>query len=282
MMRSQRTSTNYLRLALLACVLIACIQTASPQNSADDEKPWFDSFVRWATPLPPESFNSRGKIEQMYRQKLAAEGLTPSRVEQRWSSILKQQGGNEGWSTLFLNKRYSAGWYEGTPPSKYLVEFAKGRVAGKVLDCGTGAGRNAVLLASLGWDVTGIDISDVALERANALADKAGVKIRYFLSSYREFNWGKDGWDLIVNIDSWDGEGRTASTFAAAPLREALKPGGLLYIESHLPALTSSDQTLVKAFSGLKVVKYELSVDPDWTGASNKMVMFIAQRPTHQ
>jgi len=34
-----------------------------------------------------------------------------------------------------------------------------------------GAGRNAVLLAGLGWDVTGIDISYVALKQASALAE---------------------------------------------------------------------------------------------------------------
>ena len=277
-MKIQLISARNWHLALLACVLIVCIQTAWPQDNAG-EKSWLETFLQWATPLAPENFNSRGKIEQMYREKLAAEGLTPAQVEERWSSIIKQQRGSEGWSTLFINKRYSAGWYEGTPPSKHLVEFAKGKAAATALDCGMGAGRNAVMLASLGWDVTGIDISGVALDRARALAEKAGVKIRPILSSYRDFDWGKARWDLIVNIDSWDGEGRASSTFAAAPLQGALKPGGFLYIESHLPALTSPDQLLVKAFSDLRVVKHEISLDPEWTGASNKMVIFIAQRP---
>jgi len=47
-----------------------------PQSRIADEKPSFDSFLEWAKALPPENFNSRGKIEQMYKEKLGAEGLT--------------------------------------------------------------------------------------------------------------------------------------------------------------------------------------------------------------
>jgi 2-polyprenyl-3-methyl-5-hydroxy-6-metoxy-1,4-benzoquinol methylase len=70
-----------------------------------------------------------------------------------------------------------------------------------------GAGRNAVFLASLGWDVTGIDISDVAIERAKSLAATNAVKRTAISTSFREFDWGKDKWDLILNMvrqkNSW-------------------------------------------------------------------------------
>ncbi len=130
---------------------------ASPQVFSAEEKSWLQSFLQWARLLPPENFP--GKIEQLYRQRLAAEGLKPAEIEQRWSSIRKQRNDNEDWARLALDKRYAGGWYQGEPPSRFLVEFVKRKAVGKVLDCGMGAGRNAVFLASLGWEVTGVDIS---------------------------------------------------------------------------------------------------------------------------
>jgi methylase of polypeptide subunit release factors len=42
----------------------------------------------------------------------------------------------------------------------------QGRKPGTALDWGMGQGRNAIYLAGQGWDVTGVDISDVAVEQA--------------------------------------------------------------------------------------------------------------------
>jgi SAM-dependent methyltransferase len=264
------------RSALLALPLL--LPPGVGRSQTADKRAWFEDFVTWAKTLPAENFNVRGRIEQLYRQKLAASGLPADRIDERWASILEQQRDSETWSTLALDKRFAAGWYEGTPPSKPLAEFLKGKQPGTALDCGMGAGRNSVLLATLGWDVTGIDISEVAVERAAALAKRNGVKIRPVRVSYRDFDWGTNRWDLIVNVDSWDGEGQTPSTFAAAPIRAALKPAGFLYIESHLRALTSSDRPLAKIFSGLQLLQYTRGTDADWQGANKEIVVFVARK----
>ena len=248
------------------------------RSQTADKGAWFEDFVTWAKTLPAENFNVRGRVEQLYREKLAASGLPSDRLDERWASILKQQRDSEVWSRLALDKRFAAGWYEGMPPSKPLAEFLKGKKPGAALDCGMGAGRNSVLLATLGWEVTGIDISDVAVKRAEAFAERNGVKIRPVRVSYRDFDWGTNRWDLIVNVDSWDGEGETPSTFAVAPIRAALKPGGFLYIESHLRALTSVDRPLAKIFSDLQLVQYTRDVDAGWEGANKEIVVFVAKK----
>ena len=61
-----------------------------------------------------------------------------------------------------------------SPPNAVLMRFAEGelRRAGRarVLDLGCGAGRNAVPLARMGWDVVGIDLSIPMLSAALQLA----------------------------------------------------------------------------------------------------------------
>lgn len=51
--------------------------------------------------------------------------------------------------------------------------------AGTALDVGCGEGADALWLASQGWDVTGVDWSDVALERAGAAIRAAGLEARF-------------------------------------------------------------------------------------------------------
>ena len=48
---------------------------------------------------------------------------------------------------------------------------------GRALDLGTGSGIWAIELAKRGWQVTGIDIVDKALQRARDRVQKAGVKV---------------------------------------------------------------------------------------------------------
>ena len=51
-------------------------------------------------------------------------------------------------------------------PNAGLVAAIAGRPAGRALDLRTGEGRNAIYLAERGWDVTGVDLSDVAVAQA--------------------------------------------------------------------------------------------------------------------
>lgn len=77
------------------------------------------------------------------------------------------------------NAKYSAEdlvW--GTDPNRFVVEqLSDLPPRGRALDIACGEGRNAIWLAKIGWKVTGIDFSDVAIERARRLATAQHVEI---------------------------------------------------------------------------------------------------------
>lgn len=84
------------------------------------------------------------------------------------------EGDRERWNATW---RERAGELE--PPAAFLVEHAHLLPgAGKALDIAGGAGRNAVWLARRGLDVTLVDVSDVAITRAETKAASLGVKLR--------------------------------------------------------------------------------------------------------
>jgi len=90
--------------------------------------------------------------------------------------------------------RDASGWWDGfyadrgnpvpffvAKPDENLVSYLdRGLLApGRALDLGCGPGRNAVHLASLGFDVDAVDISPTALAWAAERAREAGVQVRF-------------------------------------------------------------------------------------------------------
>jgi SAM-dependent methyltransferase len=61
-------------------------------------------------------------------------------------------------------------------PNALLIEEVAGLQPGRALDLGCGEGADAIWLARRGWHVTGVDVSRIALERAAAAAQVAGLE----------------------------------------------------------------------------------------------------------
>lgn len=78
-----------------------------------------------------------------------------------------------GW-----NARYNA--FAGAPPDRpasILLQVLPLLPRGRALDIACGAGRNAVFLASNGWDTTAVDSSSGGLKLARSAARDAGIPV---------------------------------------------------------------------------------------------------------
>ena len=82
------------------------------------------------------------------------------------------------WTQEFWDERYgSATTIWSGNPNPHLVARVADLRPGTALDVGSGEGADAIWLAEQGWQVTGIDVSMVALERAAQLAAAAGQDV---------------------------------------------------------------------------------------------------------
>jgi SAM-dependent methyltransferase len=74
-------------------------------------------------------------------------------------------------------------WNIETPPDALVRLVESGRVRPcKIIDLGCGAGNYAIYLASVGFDVTGIDISPSSIKNAKENAKKRGVKCNFLIA----------------------------------------------------------------------------------------------------
>src|SRR5215467_1039574 len=77
------------------------------------------------------------------------------------------------------NEDYEKGdapWDAGAPDPHLVSLVGSGRVApGRTLEIGCGTGTNALWLATQGFDVIGVDVAQLAIDKARAKAAAAGA-----------------------------------------------------------------------------------------------------------
>lgn len=130
----------------------------------------------------------------------------------------------------FWNERYATVEYAyGTEPNLYFKEELGKLKPGKILFPAEGEGRNAVYAAKSGWEVTAFDPSAEGKRKAEILATKNNVKIRYLLESYETIDFPPKTFDCLVLIFAHMHPSKR--TEYHRKLVSFLKPGGVLILE---------------------------------------------------
>ncbi|GAA2727697.1 class I SAM-dependent methyltransferase [Cellulomonas aerilata] len=116
-------------------------------------------------------------------------------------------------------------------PNGALVAETAGLEPGRVLDVGCGEGADAVWMARRGWHVTALDVSRVALDRAEQHAREAGVQVTWLHSGLVESGLPPGGFDLVSA--QYAVLRRTPDAVAERTLSELVAPGGTLLVVHH-------------------------------------------------
>lgn len=128
--------------------------------------------------------------------------------------------------TEVVKKNLAEGW-----DSKWADELIKnfpkteGRYL-KVLDIGTGPGFYAIILASRGYDVTAVDLSEGMLEQAKANAGELAEKIRFLKMDAQTLEFPDNEFDVIVTRNlTWN---LPDPVKAYGEWRRVLRDGGVM------------------------------------------------------
>lgn len=97
------------------------------------------------------------------------------------------------------NERYRAGDDINADPAELLVSAASELPPGRALDLACGAGRNAIWLASRGWDVVAIDGSSEAIDILRSHDADAAVDARVMdLETDAPLPFEDESFDLVA------------------------------------------------------------------------------------
>jgi SAM-dependent methyltransferase len=174
----------------------------------------------------------------------------------------------------------------GDLPSTFLrriLESDHWRLApGRALDLACGKGRNAVYLAALGFHVTAVDISPVALEIGRKEAEQRALPIDWRQADLDYFHLKTAEYDLIVNINY-------LQRALIPSIKAALRPGGHVIFETYLidqqavghpqnPAYLLGHNELLEHFRNFRVLCYQEGKLPDRRERSFRAGI-LAQKP---
>jgi SAM-dependent methyltransferase len=103
---------------------------------------------------------------------------------------------NDFWNQRFGTIEYAYG----TQPNEFYKNELEKQKPGKILFPAEGEGRNAVYAARLGWQVTAFDPSIEGKRKAELLAEKNNVSIRYLIENYESVHLPEETFDCVVLI----------------------------------------------------------------------------------
>lgn len=178
------------------------------------------------------------------------------------------------WDNKYATEQYLFG-REAIP---FLEDHVDLLPKGPVLDLAMGEGRNGVFLATKGFQVTGVDISEVGLKKAQALAAERGVTIKTIVADLETYDIPPNSFDVIICTYYLQRD-------LFLKIATALKPGGIALIETYTmdhvqyqprfnKAYLLTPNELLTMLPGLRVLRYQ-EVDTGHVAFAS----ILAQRP---
>lgn len=191
-------------------------------------------------------------------------------------------------TTWAWDERFRSGEYPRDPdPSPVLERYVGTFPEGRALDIATGTGRNAVFLAERGYEVDAVDRSREGLRIARENARGRGVedRLEWIRADVPNYAFPEAAYDVI-----------TISYYRAVDrfpdVKEALAPGGVLYVEHHLRTVDdlstgpSSDRyrfasnELLHACLDLTVLHYQEATEVREDGRRSATARALARKTT--
>lgn len=156
---------------------------------------------------------------------------------------------------------------------------------GRALDVAMGTGRHALYLAERGYQVTGVDISPVAVERCRQEAAGRGLAIDAICADLATWDWPALAFDVVLDFYFLQRD-------LCPRLEAALRPGGVLVFETFTVAQRNfgwgptDDDFLLRPgelrrlFPALETLAYrEATVEEDERGPK-AVASLVARKPT--
>jgi len=152
-------------------------------------------------------------------------------------------------------------------PTPWLVDNFNSLPRGLALDVAMGNGRNAVYLATRGFDVDGVDVDPDVVAQARATARRFHAPIRAIIGNVEDGTY-------IIPIETYDAI--VVFNFLHRPLfrdiKDGLKPGGVVVYQTYLedqikfgaprnPAHLLKSGELASVFSEFEILRVHERVD---------------------
>lgn len=167
------------------------------------------------------------------------------------------------WELEYQEPKLVARSFEPTKDAKDFAWFLKktyGTLSGlRILDLGSGIGKNAHFFAERGAEVVGVEISDTALAAGRARSKETGVSVAYQKGDIGEaLPFPDNSFDAVLDVLSSNSLSEIERSVYLAETARVLKPGGYMLVKALSKDGDKNAKELLKKFPGLETNTYIL------------------------
>jgi Methyltransferase domain len=235
-------------LAVLVTTLLYSVFAFAQKPQYDFYPEFRNSFTPKLRAENPSLSLANEEIVERYAAELKSEGIAGTEITRRTRLILTERNLLEAdyWNRYYLDSNSNFN----RAPNGFLKQMVEGQPPGVVLDYGMGEGRNAIYLASLGWQVWGFDPADAGVALAQKRAKDLGLTLHTAAVRDSEYDFGKERFDLV--LFSW-----SMPLVRVQKVVDSLKPGGIVVMECGADFVSGRNEML-HMFDPLQIVRYEI------------------------
>ena len=185
------------------------------------------------------------------------------------------------------DKHYQQENLFGQPYPEFVTFMRDWEPKGSVLDVGCGQGRDALFLAELGCEVTGIDASSLGIEQMLAEAAQRKLNLKGIVADFYAYDFSQS-YDVVVldSILHFQKKNLAKELALLQTLTAHLNPGGLICLFIHKSK--SKERQLKQFFAEnnpswpilvAKHIDYIYQEPDSGFKSTSQFFMFFAQRP---
>lgn len=132
----------------------------------------------------------------------------------------------------FFNEAYRGAppWDIGRPQGEFVRLAEEGKVMGDVIDVGCGTGENAIMFASEGHRVLGVDSSPLAIQKASAKAKERKSRAEFMVADALDLPSIGRNFDAAIDCGLFHVFSDSERGSFAKSLQGALSPGGTYFM----------------------------------------------------
>jgi cyclopropane fatty-acyl-phospholipid synthase-like methyltransferase len=137
----------------------------------------------------------------------------------------------DSWDEAYL--RDATPWEIGRPQPAIVRVADAGDLEEPVLDSGCGTGEHALLAASMGFDATGVDVSQSAIERARGKARSRGLLVDFLVGdvlALADVDRLQPPFRSVIDTGCFHTFANADRPVYASSLAQVVEPGGVLHL----------------------------------------------------
>jgi SAM-dependent methyltransferase len=161
-------------------------------------------------------------------------------------------------------------------PNEALASEVADLPPGRAFEIGSGSGGDAIWLASKGWQVTAIDISQAAIDGAVTAADEVGVAVTWICADVAIAPIDSGQYDLVSL--QYPALRRDTHQQVIQSLLDAVAPGGTIVVVTHGPESHPYARTHgIEPADYIETADFATHLDDHWEIVTQETRVRIAQ-----